>query len=230
MPTSRLIRLPTGSRRLAGSPRTPALDQRIDGAAEIGAEHQRQRGLRRDELRKGKRHHQEHDGDARMRRPGQRRRDEDAQHRIVGDGGEQRAHRRRLLGRRQRVEQDVQRQAAIRPSPMAMRPIARVRLDPPTRKVTRPMTNSTGATAEMSNDRSCTISVVPTLAPSMMASAGHEADHAVGRQRGGHQAGRGARLQQRGQAEAGGESGEAIAAAPCRGSAAGRDRTRAARR
>ena len=36
----------------------------------------------------------------------------------------------------------------------------------------RPMTNSTGAAAEMLNDRTCTISVVPTLAPSMMASAG----------------------------------------------------------
>ena len=32
--------------------------------------------------------------------------------------------------------------------------------------------NSTGAIAEILNDSSCTISVVPTLAPSMMASAG----------------------------------------------------------
>ena len=45
-----------------------------------------------------------------MRRPGQRRRDDDAQHRIVGDGRKQRAHRRRLFGRRQRIEQDMQRE------------------------------------------------------------------------------------------------------------------------
>ena len=37
-------------------------------------------------------------------------RDHDAQHRIAGDGVEQRAHRRRVLGRRQRVEQDMQRE------------------------------------------------------------------------------------------------------------------------
>ena len=42
--------------------------------------------------------------------PGQRRRDHDAQDRIVGDGGEQRAHQRRLLGRRQRIDENVQRQ------------------------------------------------------------------------------------------------------------------------
>ena len=85
-------------------------DQRIDGAAEIGAEHQRQRGLRGDELRIGKRHDQQHDRDAGMRRPGQRSGDDDAQHRIIGDGSQQRPHRRRLFGRRQRVEQDMQRQ------------------------------------------------------------------------------------------------------------------------
>ena len=55
---------------------------------------------------------------------------------------------------------------------MAMRPSARVTLPPPARKVTTPTTNSTGATAEISNESTCTISVVPTLAPSMMASAG----------------------------------------------------------
>ena len=34
----------------------------------------------------------------------------DAQQRIAGDGAEQRAHRRRVLGRRERVEQDMQRE------------------------------------------------------------------------------------------------------------------------
>ena len=60
----------------------------------------------------------------------------------------------------------------IRPSPIATRPMARVRLVPPIRNTTKPMRNNTGAKAEISNDRNCTISVVPTLAPSMMASAG----------------------------------------------------------
>ena len=42
----------------------------------------------------------------------------------------------------------------------------------PLRNATRPMMNRTGATATILNDRICTIRVVPTLAPSMMASAG----------------------------------------------------------
>ena len=62
--------------------------------------------------------------------------------------------------------------SSVRPRPMATRPSALARLPPPARKVTSPTTNSTGATAAMLNDSSCTISVVPTLAPSMMASAG----------------------------------------------------------
>ena len=37
-------------------------------------------------------------------------REQDAQHGIAGDGVQQHAHARRVLGRRQRVEQDVQRQ------------------------------------------------------------------------------------------------------------------------
>jgi hypothetical protein len=60
----------------------------------------------------------------------------------------------------------------MRPRPMEMRPSARVRLCPPTRNVTSPTMNRTGATAEILKDRTCTISVVPTFAPSMIASAG----------------------------------------------------------
>ena len=73
------------------------------------------------------------------------------------------------------------------------------------------MRNNTGEKAEISNDRSCTISVVPTLAPSMMASAGTRLTTPSAAKRGGHQAGSGARLQEGGQAEAGGESGKAVA-------------------
>ena len=65
--------------------------------------------------------------------------------------------------------------SSIRPRPMATRPMSLSRLRPPLRKATRPITNSTGAAAAMLNDSSCTISVVPTLAPSMIASAGTSA-------------------------------------------------------
>ena len=41
------------------------------------------------------------------------------------------------------------------------------------------MMNSTGATAAMLNDSSCTISVVPTLAPSMIGERRHQADQAL---------------------------------------------------
>jgi hypothetical protein len=86
----------------------PGLDQRVDGATEIGAQHKRKCTRRCDELRIGKRHEQQYGSDARMCRPGQRSRDDDAQNRIVCYGGKKRAHGRRLFGRRQRVKQDVQ--------------------------------------------------------------------------------------------------------------------------
>ena len=44
-----------------------------------------------------------------MHRPGHRRADQDAQHRIAGDGADEHAHSRRALGRGQGAEQDVQR-------------------------------------------------------------------------------------------------------------------------
>ena len=61
----------------------------------------------------------------------------------------------------------------------------------------------------------------------MIASAGTSADHALRRERRGHQAGRRAALQQRGQPEAGGERGEAGCRAPSTADAAGRSRRRA---
>ena len=62
--------------------------------------------------------------------------------------------------------------SSIRPSPIKTRPMSLMRERAPLRNATSPTMNSTGATAETLNDRICTISVVPTLAPSMMASAG----------------------------------------------------------
>ena len=43
-----------------------------------------------------------------MRRPGERGSDQNAQHRILGNGGEDDARRRRLFGRGQRVDENVQ--------------------------------------------------------------------------------------------------------------------------
>ena len=69
---------------IAGS---AAFNQRINGAAEIGPKHQRQRCRLGDEMRVGERHRQQDDGDTRMRRPGQCCRDQNAKHRVIGDGG-----------------------------------------------------------------------------------------------------------------------------------------------
>ncbi len=62
--------------------------------------------------------------------------------------------------------------SSINPRPIETRPISLMRERGPLRNATRPMMNSTGAAAAILNDRICTISVVPTLAPSMIASAG----------------------------------------------------------
>ena len=62
-------------------------------------------------------------------------------------------------------------ESSIRPRPMKTRPMSLIRERGPERKATSPSTNRTGATAAMLNESTCTISVVPTLAPSMMASA-----------------------------------------------------------
>ena len=61
--------------------------------------------------------------------------------------------------------------SSIKPRPIAIRPISLIWERGPERKATRPTTNNTGATAAILNDSAWTISVVPTLAPNMMASA-----------------------------------------------------------
>ena len=61
---------------------------------------------------------------------------------------------------------------SIRPRPIETRPMSLIRERGPLRNATRPRTNRTGARAATLNDRACTISVVPTFAPSMIARAG----------------------------------------------------------
>ena len=65
--------------------------------------------------------------------------------------------------------------SSISPRPMATRPRSLMRERGPLRKASRPMMNSTGATSVMLKESTCTISVVPRLAPSMIASAGTSA-------------------------------------------------------
>ena len=91
---------------------------------------------------------------------------------------------------------------------MAIRPSARVRLLPPE--------------SNQANDEQhrCNLGYVEgkqlhdqggaNMGAEHNGERGHEAHYPIGRQRGGHQAGRGAGLQQRGQTEAGAEPGEAI--------------------
>ncbi len=61
---------------------------------------------------------------------------------------------------------------SIRPSPIATRPMSWNRVPLPRPKVKTPKAISTGNTSVTSNDSTWTMSVVPTLAPSMTASAG----------------------------------------------------------
>src|SRR5271168_792873 len=62
--------------------------------------------------------------------------------------------------------------SSIRPIPIVTRPRSRVRVLPPRLNAITPASSRTGVTAVILNDRICTTSVVPTLAPSMTASAG----------------------------------------------------------
>jgi hypothetical protein len=87
-----------------------AFQDRVDGAAEIGTKHKRQRSKRRDEMRKGQRHNQENAGNTGMHCPRNDRADDNAQGSIAGDGVHENAHARRVLRRCQRFQQDVQRQ------------------------------------------------------------------------------------------------------------------------
>ncbi len=63
---------------------------------------------------------------------------------------------------------------SIRPSPIETRPISRVRA-PPARNIATPASRSSGDSRETSKESACTINVVPTLAPSITASAGTRA-------------------------------------------------------
>ncbi len=94
-----------GRRRADGIVAGDALQHRVDGGAEVGAEHQGEGGVGRDGALGGERHDQQDDGDRGMRRPGQAGGDQDVEHRLGGDGAEQQTQAGHVLvGRDQRDE------------------------------------------------------------------------------------------------------------------------------
>jgi hypothetical protein len=190
-----------------------AFHQRIDGAAEIGAEHQRERGVGRDELGIGQRHHQQHAGDAGMDQPGDERADQDAEHGIAGDPVQEHAHARGILGRRHRIEQDMQREQH---QAEADRDPAEV-LDPGA----WPAAECDEADNEQHRRHRCDIER-QHLHDQRGADIGaehdrkrrHQADDLLGGEGTGDQGSRGRALEQGGQAEAGAERGEPVAERP----------------
>ena len=98
----------------------------------------------------------------------------------------------------------------MRPRPIETRPRSRVRVSRPRLKATTPMVIRIGATQVTSKESTWTMRVVPTLAPSMRASAGTSAKSAARRERGRHQCRRGAALQDRGHEHAREEGAHAV--------------------
>ena len=186
-----------------------ALEDRVDGAAESGTQHQRQCGKRRDEMRVGQRHDQQHAGDAGMHHPGDDGADQDAEHGIAGDRIHEDAGAGRIFRRRQRIEQDMQRQQhQSEPD----RDAADV-LD------ARPRAAAEGDEADDEQHR-CDGGDVERqnlhdqrgadVGPEHDRQRRHQADQAFGSEGTGDQCGRRAALEQRGQAEPGAKGGEAV--------------------
>ena len=187
-----------------------ALDDRIDGAAEIGAEYERQRRVGRDEMRIGQRHYQQHAGDAGMHQPGHDRGEQDAEHGIAGDGVHEHAHARRVLRRRQRIEQDMQRQQhQAEPDKDAADVLdARARPAAEGDQADDEQHGRHGGDVErqdLHDQRGADIGAEHD------GERGHQADEPLRGERTGDQRRRGAALEQGGQTEAGAKGGEAVA-------------------
>ena len=97
-------RQPPGGRIGAGRP----FQHRIDRGAEIGAEHQGEGGLRWHGSLGRERHDQQHNGHARMRRPGQPGRKDDIQHGLRGHRAEEHPQARHVLVWREQIDELVQ--------------------------------------------------------------------------------------------------------------------------
>ena len=117
--------------------------------------------------------------------------------------------------------------SSIRPRPMKTRPTSLIRERAPTRKATRPMRNRTGASGgdverqDLHDQRGADIGAEHDR------ERRDQADQALGGEGTGDQGGRGAALQQRGEADARRKGGEAVAQGLCRAAGADRGRRRA---
>ena len=100
--------------------------------------------------------------------------------------------------------------SSISPRPIETRPISLMRERGPLRNATRPMMNSTGATAAILNDRSLHDQRGADIGAEHDRKRRHQADQSFRGERARDQRGGGAALEQRGEAEAGGKGGEAV--------------------
>ena len=161
-------------------------------------------------MRVGQRHDQQHGRDAGMCGPGDTGRDHDTKYGIGGHGIHENADARRILGGRQRIQQDVQRQQHQAEADQHAADI----LDPRA----RPGAESDEAEDEengrdrgdverehLNNERGADIGAQHD------GKCRHEADQTFRRERARDQRSRSAALQDRGEADAGGERLEAIA-------------------
>jgi hypothetical protein len=80
-------------------------EQRVQRRAEVGPEHQGKRGMRRHDRLGRKGHDQQHDGDTRMRRPGQASGKQNVDQRLGRDRAEQHSQTRHVLERRDHRQQ-----------------------------------------------------------------------------------------------------------------------------
>jgi hypothetical protein len=87
-----------------------AFEERVERGAEIGAEHQREGRLRRHHALCRERDDEQHHGDARMRRPGHRRGENDIDQRLGRDGAQQQPQARHILIGGDEHEQLLQRE------------------------------------------------------------------------------------------------------------------------
>ena len=151
----------------------PAFEERVDGRAEVGAEHEREAGLRRHDALGGEEDGQEHDGDAGSGRPrSMRGRGQDVDERVGGDSAQQEPQARHVLvggDHGLQVGECDEHQAKADPDPAE---IARAGDRAAAEHEDADEDEEETRTGDTSNDSTWTISVVPTLAPSMTASAG----------------------------------------------------------
>lgn len=187
-----------------------SLEDGVDGRAEVGAEHQREGGLRRHGAVGGERHGEQHDGNARMRRPGGDGADEQVDQRNGRYGGEHQPQSGGVLELRHELQQLVQRREhqaeADEHAAEIVRPARR--LAPEHQDAHQDERRRDGADVErqhLDDQRGADVGAEHHR------QRRHQRDQAVGAEAGHHQAGRRAALQGGGNAEAGQKGATAMA-------------------